>query len=284
MSSLKEKTYIFAGNRAFVFQKMQKLELNIKKIFAVKNSYFERFLISNNLEFEAIENKKSFIEKIKTIDFDYFISNGLPVILPISELKKNNNKQFINIHPSFLPDLRGADPALGSVLYKKDTGATCHYMNDGIDSGDIIAQIKIPYSSELDAGLLYQLSFIAEADVFEMAFNKHFSTEKKQIKQKDDIYYSFKIEDLKIDLQIDSIDNIISKVKAFSTKSKGAEALIEGQKYKIYFADVIENEFVNSILSRYNNLEIMFKYEDFIVLKKDNKCLRLRSFPMQVYY
>lgn len=277
MADLKNKRFVFAGNRAFVFQRMQKLGLNIVKIFAVKNSYFQKFLESQAIDFEIIENKKSFIEQLKILDFDYFVSNGLPVILPISELREENNKQFINVHPSYLPDLRGADPTLGALLYQKDTGATCHYMDDGIDSGEIISQIKIPYSKELDAGLLYQLSFVAEGDVFELAYNKNFKGEIIQNKKETDIYYSFKPDDMNIDLEKNSIDEIIGKAKAFSTKSKGANVEIEGQTYKIYSADIIENEFANSILNRFNNLEIMFKYEDFIVIKKDGKCLRLRG-------
>ena len=45
-------------------------------------------------------------------------------------------KKYVNIHPSFLPDLRGIDPVLGSILFKRDAGATCHIMSEKIDAGD----------------------------------------------------------------------------------------------------------------------------------------------------
>ena len=70
--------------------------------------------------------------------------------------------------------MRGIDPVLGSILFKRDAGATCHIMSEKIDAGDIISQLKIPYSNDLDASLLYQLSFIAEKKVFHMALQKNF--------------------------------------------------------------------------------------------------------------
>lgn len=47
--------------------------------------------------------------------------------------------RFIHVHPAALPDIRGADGLLWSVLIKKQTGASCFYMAPGIDTGDIIA-------------------------------------------------------------------------------------------------------------------------------------------------
>ena len=75
-----------------------------------------------------------------------------------------------------MPDLRGKSPINGAILYERKAGVTCHYMNDNIDDGDIISQIPIDYSEDLDAGLLYQLSFSAEGDVFEMAYKNSFKT------------------------------------------------------------------------------------------------------------
>ncbi|MEA3322602.1 MAG: methionyl-tRNA formyltransferase [Patescibacteria group bacterium] len=51
----------------------------------------------------------------------------------------------INIHASLLPELRGASPVQNALLQgKKETGVTIMQMDEGIDTGDIIAQKTIP--------------------------------------------------------------------------------------------------------------------------------------------
>jgi len=52
-------------------------------------------------------------------------------------------KECINVHPSFLPYNRGAYPNVFSIIDKTPAGATIHYMDTGIDTGDIINQTKI---------------------------------------------------------------------------------------------------------------------------------------------
>ncbi|KPA10982.1 methionyl-tRNA formyltransferase, partial [Candidatus Magnetomorum sp. HK-1] len=51
----------------------------------------------------------------------------------------------INIHPSLLPNYRGASPTKMILCNKeKETGLTSHYIDEGIDTGNIIYQVKIP--------------------------------------------------------------------------------------------------------------------------------------------
>ena len=51
----------------------------------------------------------------------------------------------INIHPSLLPRHRGPSPTYWVLRNKEpETGLTCHYIDDGIDTGEIISQASIP--------------------------------------------------------------------------------------------------------------------------------------------
>lgn len=257
--------YAFAGNRAFVLQRMRDLGLNIVKIWAVKGSYLEQYLDKEALDYETIENKEQFLENVRTADYDFFISNGLPIILP-KELF-NGDKKFVNIHPSLLPDLRGKDPVPGALLYRRNSGATCHLMDKGIDSGDIIAQIEIPYSDDLDAGLLYQLSFKAEADAFEAAYHNHFLPNQKQILRDTDIYYSYQPADMDIDLSKDTAENIAAKINAFSTGNKGARLRLNGKTFVCSDIKRLTNSYANE---QYENApwgEILLQYENRIVIK-----------------
>lgn len=113
------KKILFAGNRVSVLKKMFELELDLEKIWAAKGSYLQRYLEDNNISYSLIENKQELIEEIKNTEFNYFISNGLPIILPVEELKENG-KEYINIHPSLLPELRGKILFRGIIISETD--------------------------------------------------------------------------------------------------------------------------------------------------------------------
>ena len=50
---------------------------------------------------------------------------------------------FINMHISYLPWNRGADPNIWSWVEDTPKGVTIHYIDEGIDTGDIIAQRQV---------------------------------------------------------------------------------------------------------------------------------------------
>lgn len=50
----------------------------------------------------------------------------------------------INVHPAFLPYNRGAYPNVWSIVEGTPAGVTIHYIDEGIDTGDIIVQREVP--------------------------------------------------------------------------------------------------------------------------------------------
>ena len=51
----------------------------------------------------------------------------------------------INLHISYLPFNRGGDPNFWSFLENTPKGVTIHYLDEGVDTGDIIAQEKVEF-------------------------------------------------------------------------------------------------------------------------------------------
>jgi methionyl-tRNA formyltransferase len=51
--------------------------------------------------------------------------------------------RIINLHISLLPWNRGADPNLWSFLEDSPKGVSIHYIDSGVDTGDIIAQKEV---------------------------------------------------------------------------------------------------------------------------------------------
>lgn len=275
--------YFFAGNRFFVLQKMLELNLPLVRIFAVPDSFLERELQRNQIPFEKLTNKQKLVETLQQEDFEFFISNGCPHILPVSLLQQGNNKIFVNIHPSLLPELRGADPVPGALLHRLTSGATCHLMNDSIDDGDIIAQVAIEMTSCLDSGLLYQLSFMAEREVFLDGYQRNFQPSVKQFLEKHNVYYTFREKDLEISFGEGS-EYIVSRVKAFNTHSKGAYFYHRDQQFKVFDAEEVNNPYLLQRIENYKENEVVFKYEGKLLIRKDVNFLKLKQIHGDLSY
>jgi len=80
---------------------------------------------------------KKYITKSK---IDILVTHAFMKILP-KEVFSAPKYTSINIHPSLLPKYRGPSPTYW-VLKNRDktTGLTCHYIDEGVDTGDIISQ------------------------------------------------------------------------------------------------------------------------------------------------
>ena len=93
--------------------------------------------------------KQDFCLELEDTEFDVLVSAGCPYILPITRLQGASHKIFINLHGSLLPDLRGENPVQGAILKNRRHGASCHLMDDGIDTGAVIAQRAIDITDDL---------------------------------------------------------------------------------------------------------------------------------------
>jgi methionyl-tRNA formyltransferase len=57
----------------------------------------------------------------------------------------------INLHPSFLPYNRGVYPNVWSIVDQTPAGASLHYIDAGVDTGDLIAQRRVSVDA-IDTG------------------------------------------------------------------------------------------------------------------------------------
>ncbi|MFW9969296.1 MAG: formyltransferase family protein [Candidatus Odinarchaeota archaeon] len=82
-------------------------------------------------------------------DQEFIISYGYryKIDKPILDRFKD---RVINLHISYLPWNRGADPNLWSFLDNTPKGVTIHFLDEGIDTGDIIAQRYVKFDIEND--------------------------------------------------------------------------------------------------------------------------------------
>ena len=72
----------------------------------------------------------------------------------------------LNLHPSLLPRHRGASPIPATILAgDHETGVTLMRMDEGLDTGPIVAQVRIPLDGDETTPLLEETLEIAAADL-----------------------------------------------------------------------------------------------------------------------
>jgi methionyl-tRNA formyltransferase len=72
----------------------------------------------------------------------------------------------VNLHPAWLPFNRGAHPNVWSIVDGTPAGATLHWVDPGVDTGDIIAQAPIEVAAEDTGETLYRKLERASLEVF----------------------------------------------------------------------------------------------------------------------
>jgi methionyl-tRNA formyltransferase len=106
-----------------------------------KENIVEYLIKDGNIVIQ-FEKKISGCNDLILHDVEYIISYGYRYIIP-EEVVRKFKKNIINLHISYLPWNRGSDPNLWSFLEDTPKGVTIHYIDKGLDTGEIIAQKEI---------------------------------------------------------------------------------------------------------------------------------------------
>lgn len=270
------KRIIYIGNRSNALKYFLNVnnKYRLEKIFVLKDSYLENELSGNgmeNLDYFKINEKKRVIDYLFNNDFDILISNGNPFILPVKQLNRTN-RLFINVHPTFLPHLKGKTP-LNGVFYLdyKFLGATAHFMDDDIDTGNIIYQKKVRLTKEIDQGLVYYISFQLEIEVFTKAMkvleknNFNFNGKKQEGQGS---YFNRDHNLFKVDFNVDDIKTILRKVKSLGTLTLGCELIdIDGNKIKAIEAEEVINNYLKEKFINEPSGKTLLVYDNKVLFK-----------------
>ena len=91
----------------------------------------------------------------------------------------------INIHTAYLPYNRGRNPNVWAIIDGTPGGVTIHYIDEYIDTGDIIAQTMIPVESTDTAETLYNKIDNESVELFKRTWPKIKDGTADRIKQDD---------------------------------------------------------------------------------------------------
>ena len=73
----------------------------------------------------------------------------------------------VNLHPALLPYNRGTYPNVWSIVEGTPAGVTVHYIDEGVDTGDIVAQKEVPVEITDTGSSLYRKLELAGLELFQ---------------------------------------------------------------------------------------------------------------------
>jgi len=148
---------------------------NTLKDFSVKNKI--DYLFPVNI------NSKEFIESIKKYDSDLFVSMSFNQIFK-SEILSKPKLGTINCHAGKLPFYRGRNILNWAIINdEKDFGITVHYVDEGIDTGDIILQRTYPITDNDNYNSLLDVAYYECASILYDSIKEIQKGVSKRIKQ-----------------------------------------------------------------------------------------------------
>ena len=112
--------------------------------------------IENNLPvYQPIKAKEeSFVNEIKELNPDVIVVVAYGQILS-KEFLEIPKQGCINVHVSLLPKYRGAAPINWVIINGEEkTGVSTMFMDEGLDTGDVILQSEFALDDEITAGEL----------------------------------------------------------------------------------------------------------------------------------
>ena len=246
-----QKKIIFMGTAQFAIPCLDNIKKNKFNLIAVvtspdkpagrglkiSESPVKEYAKKNQLNLLQPVNLKdsNFINQIRRLKPDLIVVVAFRILPEI--LWSIPTFGSINVHASLLPNYRGAAPINWAIINgEKQTGVTTFFINDRIDTGDVIGQSKIDINKNENAGELHNSLMRLGADLLIKSIDKIFSSKEnistKQLEVKN-LKAAPKLNktNCKINWQ-DSCINIHNKIRGLSPYP-GARSVLDNLNKKI---------------------------------------------------
>mgnify|MGYP004453494573 FL=1 len=294
---MKNKNIVFMGTPDFSVPILKMLIENTNVIMVVtqpdkivgKNkdvsfSPVKKLALEENIAvFQPVRIRKDF-EELKKIDIDLIVTCAYGQIIPkeVLELPKYG---CINVHASILPKYRGSAPIQWCLFNNDDvTGVTIMYMDEGMDTGDIIKIKEIPILESDNVGTLHDKLSILGRDLLLEVLPTIFDKTNDRIKQGENYTLApmIKREDERLDFNEEG-QKIIGKIKGLNPWPL-ANIIINNQEIKVLEAQFVEKKIEKtSIIKEIDKKSLGITCKDGIIyLKKvkpsGKKLMEINSF------
>lgn len=215
--------------------------------FDTKDETLKGYCDKYNIKYLKHENINSndFINQITTFNCDLFVSMSFNQIFK-TEIINLPKLKTINCHAGKLPFYRGRNILNWALINDdKEFGITVHYIDEGIDTGDIVLQRTYPISDEDNYSTLLQVSYLECANILYDAIVKFKKENVDGIKQTDIHPIGFYCSQRKIGDEIlnwnQTSREIFNFVRSICKPGPMSRAYLNGQEMKINKANYIDN-------------------------------------------
>ncbi|MCS7000329.1 MAG: formyltransferase family protein [Bacteroidota bacterium] len=277
------KRVLLVGQRDSVFSVLTRHPaVTVIGCVAIEGSFLHRRALTYAIETVSVtkQQKDAAVAAIQAMDFDVLVSVGWPWLLPIATLRQDKpDAKFINVHPSCLPRLRGAHPLNGALLLDESrVGATVHWMDGSFDTGNIIAQVCIERTPDLDLGLLYLISRMLEAEAMAQALELLAATDFSfagYAQRGQPSYYTRRLADMQCRAAETSTAELVRRVRAFGTQTQLCQVQTGEGVVTALDAEPIVNLF---LLERYANAPagtVIAEYDNRLLIRTIDGIVKL---------
>lgn len=160
----------------------------------LKASPVKEYAINNNIKVFQPSKIRVDYKDILSLNPDIIITCAYGQIIP-KEVLDYPKYGCVNIHASLLPKLRGGAPIHKAIINGYDeTGVTIMYMDEKMDSGDIIYQEKVKIEENDNAGTLFdKLSVLGSKMIIKVLPDIINGTNKRIKQNENEITYAYNI-------------------------------------------------------------------------------------------
>ena len=191
---------------------------------------------------EKLKNNEEAYNKLKDIDADLFVVVAYGKILR-KEYLDLPKYGAINVHGSLLPKYRGAAPIQFSIINgEKETGVTTMFMDEGMDTGDMLEVSKIEIDPEDTYETLHDKLKVVGAKCLIRTLDKYLDGTLERTKQGEDYTVATMISkemcQLNFDNEAEKINNLVRGVNPFPCSYM---ILDDERRFKIFKTEVVKD-------------------------------------------
>ena len=249
-------------------------------------SAVKKYAVSQNLKVLQPGKLKSedFIDQLRSLKPDVIVVVAFRM-LPEAVWKLPSKGTF-NLHASLLPNYRGAAPINWAVMNgEKQTGVTTFFIDQEIDTGNILFYDKIDISDQDDAGIIHDTLMIKGAELVLKTVQYIQKGEIKPVKQDSLLTkYSVLKSAPKLDREKCRIDwtrnskEIYNQIRGLSPYP-GAWSEISNKEQTLIMK-IFKSEIVNSI-ETVENGRIITDKKNYIYVKSGDELISLKELQLQ---
>lgn len=192
----------------------------------------------DDAEVLSVIETESKLDTIHNEQPDLVISAGFRHIVP-DEYLAVPSRGAVNLHKSYLPYNRGANPNVWSIIDDHPAGVSIHYMTASIDGGSIIDRRKVPIHPDDTGRSLYERLERTQLDQFKEQWPAIRDGDPDTIDQDPDTGTYHKKQDF-VDLwELDksaetTVGNFLDRLRALTFPPyKNAYFTVDGTKYHV---------------------------------------------------